>query len=66
MHFRGHDLCIRRLASLLQVASAYRQGQKWRCECARRRLSDTRRRHREAINELRERFDATTEDEPAR
>ena len=33
MHFRGHQLCIRRLASLLQIASAYRQGRKWRCEC---------------------------------
>ena len=33
MHLRGHQLCIRRLASLLQVASAYRHGRKWRCEC---------------------------------
>ena len=33
MHFRGHEHCIRRLANLLQVASAYRQGRKWRCEC---------------------------------
>ena len=33
MHLRGHQLCIRRLASLLQVASAYRHGRQWRCEC---------------------------------
>ena len=33
MHLRGHQLCIRRLASLLQVASAYRHGRRWRCEC---------------------------------
>jgi len=33
MHFRGHEHCIRRLANLLLVASAYRQGRKWRCEC---------------------------------
>ncbi|MCY4120210.1 MAG: hypothetical protein OXG72_04740, partial [Acidobacteria bacterium] len=33
MHLRGHQLCIHRLASLLQVASAYRHGRKWRCEC---------------------------------
>ncbi len=33
MYLRGHQLCIRRLASLLPVASAHRHGQKWRCEC---------------------------------
>ena len=33
MRLRGHQLCIRRLASLLQVASAYRHGRRWRCEC---------------------------------
>ena len=33
MHFRGHEHCIRRLANLLLVASAYRQGRKWCCEC---------------------------------
>ena len=70
---RRHDHALPRPRSLHPQAGesaagrqSYRQGRKWRCECARRRLSDTRRRHREAINELRERFDATTEDEPAR
>ena len=39
MHLRGHQLCIRRLGSLLQVASAYRQGRKWRCDTIQLRVS---------------------------
>ena len=29
----GHELCVRRLASLLQLASSYREGREWTCEC---------------------------------
>ena len=29
----GHELCVRRLASPLQLASSYREGREWTCEC---------------------------------
>ena len=32
-HLRGHQQCIRKLTNLLQVASSYRQGREWGCEC---------------------------------
>ncbi len=33
MHPGGHELCVRRLANLLQLASSYREGREWSCEC---------------------------------
>ncbi len=33
MHPAGHELCVRRLANLLQLASSYREGREWSCEC---------------------------------
>ena len=33
-HARGHELCVRRLANLLQLASSYREGRQWSCECS--------------------------------
>ena len=33
MHPAGHELCVRRLAHLLQLASSYREARKWSCEC---------------------------------
>ena len=38
MHRGGHELCVRRLASLLQLARSYREGREWSCECPYRRL----------------------------
>ena len=29
----GHELCVRRLASPLPLASSYREGREWTCEC---------------------------------
>ena len=33
MHPGGHELCVRRLANLVQLASSYREGREWSCEC---------------------------------
>ena len=33
VHPGGHELCVRRLANLLQLASSYREGREWSCEC---------------------------------
>ena len=33
LHPDGHELCVRRLANLLQMASSYREGREWSCEC---------------------------------
>ena len=33
MHAGGHELCVRGLANLLQLASSYREGREWSCEC---------------------------------
>ena len=33
MHPDGHELCVRRLANLVQLASSYREGREWSCEC---------------------------------
>ena len=32
-HLRGHERCLQRLATLLQLASSYREGREWTCEC---------------------------------
>ena len=34
VHVRGHELCARRLANLLQLASSYREGREWSWECS--------------------------------
>ena len=33
LHPDGHELCVRRLANLVQLASSYREGREWSCEC---------------------------------
>ena len=33
LHPDGHELCVRRLANLLQMTSSYREGREWSCEC---------------------------------
>ena len=33
VRLRGHERCIQRLATLLQLASSYREGREWTCEC---------------------------------